>query len=76
MSPTSSAHTHQRLLESLPVITGRPVAEWITEMEQAPGLLRFQERVAWLRDMHELPHGHASAIVHECDLRRSRRVMQ
>jgi hypothetical protein len=32
--------------------------------------LRFEERVNWLRDEHSLPHGFASAIVHEQDLRR------
>jgi hypothetical protein len=39
-------------------------------LESGPGLLRFEERVSWLRDEHNLPHGFASAIVHEQDLRR------
>ena len=32
--------------------------------------MRFEERVIWLRDEHSIPHGYASAIVHEQDRRR------
>ena len=33
----------------------------------------FDERVTWLQDEHALPHGYASAIVHEHDVRRRQR---
>ncbi len=75
MPAPPSPVTHQRLLDSLPTITGRPVAEWVRAMDDAPGLVRFTERVAWLRSQHQLPHGHASAIVRECDLRRAERSL-
>jgi hypothetical protein len=39
-------------------------------LDSGPGLLRFEERVTWLRDEHSIPHGYARAIVHEHDLRR------
>ena len=32
--------------------------------------MRFEERVIWLRDEHSIPHGYATAVVHEHDLRR------
>jgi hypothetical protein len=40
-------------------------------LDDGPTLLRFDERVTWLRDEHSLPHGYARAIVHEHDKRRA-----
>ena len=48
--------------------TGNPPLAGLSEC--GPGLLRFEERVIWLRDEHSIPHGYATAIVHEQDLRR------
>ncbi|WP_235608746.1 DUF4287 domain-containing protein, partial [Frankia casuarinae] len=39
-------------------------------LDDGPGLLRFAERVNWLRAEHDLPHCYAAALVHEADLRR------
>ena len=71
-----SEDTHQQLLARIPTVTGRELSEWYEALEAGPGLLRFEERVNWLRDEHDLAHGHASAIVHEHDRRRSQRSFQ
>lgn len=68
-----SEETHKQLLARIPNATGRGLPEWFAALEAGPGLLRFEERVNWLRDEHEISHGYASAIVHEHDLRRSQR---
>jgi hypothetical protein len=71
-----SEETHQMLLARIPGATGRPVQEWLGQLEEGPGLLRFEERVNWLRDEYNLSHGHATAIVHEHDLRRAHRSFE
>lgn len=71
MSMPQSEDTHQSLLARIPQATGRDVTFWLECLEDGPGLLRFEERVNWLRDVHELPYGYARAIVHEHDLRRA-----
>lgn len=68
-----SEKTHQQLVDRVPSATGRELPEWFQCLEDGPSLTRFDERVNWLRDEYELAHGHATAIVHEHDLRRSRR---
>jgi hypothetical protein len=71
MSLHHSAETHQSLLDRIPQATGKDVASWLQALEDGPGLVRFEERVNWLRDVHALPHGYARAIVHEHDRRRA-----
>ena len=73
MSLNHSEATHQQLIERVPQATGRGLREWFRELEDGPGLLRFEERVNWLRDEHNLSHGHATAIVHEHDKQRALR---
>ena len=73
MSLNHSEATHQQLLERVPQATGRELPAWFDALENGPGLLRFEERVNWLRDEHNISQGHASAIVHEHDLRRGAR---
>jgi len=73
VSLNHSEETHQQLLDRVPQVTGRALPAWFEVLEAGPGLLRFDERVNWLRDEHDLAHGHASAIVHEHDLRRGAR---
>jgi hypothetical protein len=68
-----SEETHQQLVARLPRATGRDLPDWFRALEDGPALLRFEERVNWLRDEHELSHGYATAIVHEHDKRRSQR---
>lgn len=68
-----SEETHAQLVARIPTVTGRPMGEWFTCLDEGPGLLRFDERVYWLRDEHGLAHGHATAIVHEHDLARAAR---
>ena len=68
-----SEETHQMLVERVPVATGRSLPEWFGCLENGPGLLRFDERVQWLRDEYGLSHGHATAIVHEHDLMKAHR---
>lgn len=68
-----SEETHEQLLSRIPDATGRELPHWMQALEEGPGLLRFEERVNWLRDEHALSHGYATAIVHEYDKRRSQR---
>ena len=74
MSLHHSEATHQQLIARVPQATGRDLPEWFETLDEGPGLLRFDERVNWLRDEHGISHGHAIAIVHEHDkLRRGAR---
>jgi hypothetical protein len=70
MSLHHSSETHKTLIDRVPSVTGSDLPTWFGRLESGPGLLRFEERVTWLRDEHSLPHAFASAIVHEQDLRR------
>jgi hypothetical protein len=70
MSLHRSPQTHQSLIERIPKATGYDVRHWLDRLDDGPGLLRFSERVNWLRDEHGLPHSYAAALVHESDLRR------
>src|SRR3954463_11548864 len=71
MSMPQSEETHQSLLARIPEVTGRDVPAWLECLSNGPGLVRFEERVNWLADEHDLPHGYARAIVHEHDKRRA-----
>lgn len=68
-----SEETHQQLVARVPGATGTELSEWFRRLEDGPSFSRFDDRVRWLRDEYELAHGHATAIVHEQNLRRSRR---
>ena len=71
-----SEETHQQLLARLHQNTGTELSEWFTRLEDGPSLLRFDERVNWLRDEHDVAHGYATAIVHEHDKVRAAQRMQ
>ena len=73
MAVHHSEETHANLLARVPQATGREVKEWFIVIEDGPSLTRFDERVHWLQDEHELPHGMAVAIVHEYDRQRAAR---
>ena len=66
-----SEQTHQTLISRMPQVTGQAITHWLDCLNSGPGLLRFEERVSWLRDEHSIPHGYARAIVHEHDMRRA-----
>lgn len=68
-----SLEIHHNVLQRVPQITGREIAEWFQTLDEGPALLRFEDRVSWLRGVHDMPVGYAQAIVHEHDLRRIRR---
>lgn len=70
MSIQRYPQTHTVLMERIPKITGHDVTHWLECLDRGPGLLRFLERVNWLRDAHDLPHCYAAAVVREADLRR------
>jgi hypothetical protein len=70
MSLNRSPRTHQSLIERIPRSTGHDVRHWLDRLNEGPALLRFSERVNWLRDIYGLPHPYAAAVVHEADLRR------
>lgn len=73
MSLHHSEETHRNLVARIPAVTGRELPEWLRAIDDGPAFLRFEERVNWLRDEHGLAHGHATAIVHEHDMRRAAR---
>ena len=74
MSLHHSLETHQNLLQRIPEVTGRRLRQWFETIENGPALLRFEERVNWLKDEHDLPHGYATALVYEHDQVRRRAV--
>ncbi|MCQ4080504.1 DUF4287 domain-containing protein [Streptomyces sp. RB6PN25] len=77
MSQIISEETHRNLLSRIPQCTGREIDDWLRALEDGPALLRFEEKVNWLRREYEgLSSGHARAIVHEYDLRRAHRKLQ
>jgi hypothetical protein len=41
---------------------GRPIAEWMTELDSVAGLPHMQQ-VAFLKTEHGMGHGHANALV-------------
>ena len=65
-----SLETHQQLIARIPEVTGRPIPQWFEALDNGPALLRFEERVGWLKDEHDLSHGYATALVHEFDRQR------
>jgi hypothetical protein len=71
MSLHQPEETHRSLLARVEPVTGRPLDSWFRALDDGPGLVRFDERVNWLRDEHELPRGFARAIVQEHDRRRA-----
>ncbi|MGH3322256.1 MAG: DUF4287 domain-containing protein [Streptosporangiaceae bacterium] len=66
-----SQETHRNLVARIPKVTGRELPEWFVCIERGPAFLRMEERVNWLADEHDLPHGFASVIVHEHERRRA-----
>ncbi|RKS80719.1 uncharacterized protein DUF4287 [Motilibacter peucedani] len=74
MSNGHSDETHAQLISRIPETTGRGLADWFKALEDGPSLVRFDERVEWLRTEHELSHGYAAAIVHEHDLQKAQRA--
>ena len=73
MTLNHSMEIHNGVLARVPEITGRQIPQWFAMLDEGPALLRFEDRVSWLRGEHDMPLGFAQAIVHEHDLRRSRR---
>ncbi|WP_030193955.1 DUF4287 domain-containing protein [Streptomyces sp. NRRL S-87] len=75
MSQEFSEETHRNMLSRIPDATGRDIADWLRTVDEGPSLTNFDEKVSWLRSMHELSYGHAKAIIHEYDLRRAARKL-
>jgi hypothetical protein len=73
MSLNHSLDIHNGVLQRIPQVTGRALPQWFETLDEGPALLRFEDRVSWLRGEHEMPVSYAQALVHEHDLRRSRR---
>ena len=71
-----SEETHQLLVERVPDATGKPMKEWFVVVDEGPAFARFDDRVNWLRDEHDLPHGYATAIIHEMDKNKAARRVQ
>ncbi|MEU0150137.1 DUF4287 domain-containing protein [Streptomyces sp. NPDC006288] len=76
MSQVFSEETHRNLLSRIPDCTGRDIADWLRTVDEGPSLLRFEEKVSWLRSEHDLTYGHAKAIIHEYDLRQAARNLR
>lgn len=75
MSQIFSEETHRNMLSRIPQVTGREVGDWLRAVDDGPALVRFAEKVNWLRAEHNLAYGHAKAIVHEHELRRAARKL-
>jgi hypothetical protein len=75
MSQVFSEETHRNLLARIPQCTGRAITEWLHTVEEGPALVRFEEKVSWLRHEHNLAYGHAKALIHEYDMRRAARKL-
>lgn len=73
MSQIFSEETHRNMLSRIPHVTGREVGDWLRAVDEGPALFRFEERVTWLKNEHNISSGHAKAIIHEYDLRRAAR---
>ena len=41
---------------------GRPIADW-QQLIRGAGLTKHGELVSWLKSVHEMGHGHATALV-------------
>jgi hypothetical protein len=74
MSLHHSEQTHNNLLARIPEATGRALTDWLHEVDAGPALMRFEERVTWLRGEFNLSYGYATAIIHEHDVRRAARA--
>jgi hypothetical protein len=61
---------HGRVIARIPSVTGMELGDWFRRLESGPSFLRCNERARWLSEGHGLPHGYASAIVREYELRR------
>ncbi|WP_435888896.1 DUF4287 domain-containing protein, partial [Streptomyces niveus] len=63
MSLVFSEETHRNLLSRIPQCTGREISDWLRTVDDGPALVRFDEKVAWLRgeydggDGADLDHG-------------------
>ncbi|WP_150246176.1 DUF4287 domain-containing protein [Nocardiopsis quinghaiensis] len=73
MSVTHSPEIHAKLIERIPVVTGRDLHEWFDALDKGPGLVRCQDRSNWLADEYDLPQWYAQALVTEYDRRRRNR---
>ncbi|HLL08746.1 MAG TPA: DUF4287 domain-containing protein [Nocardioidaceae bacterium] len=76
MALNHSEETHQLLVAKVPTATGRELPEWFGRLDSGPAMSRFADRVNWLRQEYGISHGHATAIVHEYDLRRAHRAFE
>ena len=65
--------THAEFIARIPSATGRSLDAWMSEIDRGPSLLRFEERVNWMRSEHDLPLGYANALVHQYDLTKAQR---
>jgi len=74
MSLHHSEQTQRNILARLPEVTGRALNDWFREIDAGPALLRFEERVAWLRSEFNLSYGYASALIHEHDVYKAARA--
>jgi len=71
--PHHSDATQAELIARIPTYTGRSLENWMSEIDRGPSLLRFEERVNWMRTEHDLPLGYANALVHQYDLTKAER---
>ncbi|MEV8534387.1 DUF4287 domain-containing protein [Streptomyces sp. NPDC051211] len=73
MSVEFSEQTHRNMIDRIPQTTGRDLSDWLRAVDEGPSLVRFEEKISWLRGAYELSYGQAKAILHEYDLRRAAR---
>ncbi|MCB5179070.1 DUF4287 domain-containing protein [Streptomyces antimicrobicus] len=73
MSVEFSEQTHRNMIDRIPLTTGRDLSDWLRTVDEGPSLVRFEEKLSWLRGAYELSYGQAKAIIHEHGLRRAAR---
>ena len=74
LSLIHSPNLHSNLIDRIPTVTGRSLAEWFHRLESGPAFLRREERAHWLADDAGISCGYAYAIVHEYEMRRRLRL--
>ena len=74
MSLSHSPDLHKSLIARIPFVTGCDLPEWFRHLDSGPAFLRCEERANWLADEHGICDGYATAIVHEYEVQRRRRL--
>jgi len=62
MAETTKVKGPASYFPSIEKTYGRPIAHWMDSLERQ-GPMKHMELVNWLKDQHQIGHGHANALV-------------